>query len=184
MQKAVVDTRATSSFFRENLTSLDSYITTIDRNIGLFNQYVHVNQDGLIARERHQMILLSIYSRLTSMLQIRTSSNIKTKKNTYDEGTTNLEPDTLMTFALNKYHILIQEKKWKSLSPQDEQLVALKAQYNELKDTNLQLSISLINNKPNSKSRGKGGKFNKKKGQNKAETWKKEPTKDGESQTK
>jgi hypothetical protein len=49
MQKAVVDTRATSSFFRENLTRLDAYIMTIDSNIKLFNQYVNINCAGLQA---------------------------------------------------------------------------------------------------------------------------------------
>jgi hypothetical protein len=184
MQKAVVDTRATSSFFRENLTSLDSYITTIDSNIELFNQYVHVNQDGLRARgETTDDLVINLFKAYLNVADQNFVEYIKTKKNAYDEGTTNLEPETLMTFALNKYHILVQEKKWKSLSPQDEQLVALKAQYYELKDANLRLSKSLINNKSSSKPRGKGGKFNKKKGQ-KAETWKKEPPKDGESQTK
>lgn len=33
VQRAVVEIRATSSFYQENLTSLDSYITTIDSNI-------------------------------------------------------------------------------------------------------------------------------------------------------
>jgi hypothetical protein len=184
MQKAVVDTRATSSFFRENLTSLDSYITTIDSNIELFNQYVHVNQDGLRARgETTDDLVINLFKAYLNVADQNFVEYIKTKKNAYDEGTTNLEPETLMTFALNKYHILVQEKKWKSLSPQDEQLVALKAQYNELKDANLRLSKSLINNKPNSPARGKG-KQNKKKGQRQVEKWKKEPPKDGETHTK
>jgi hypothetical protein len=184
MQKAVVDTRATSSFFRENLTSLDSYITTIDSNIELFNQYVHVNQDGLRARgETTDDLVINLFKAYLNVADQNFVEYIKTKKNAYDEGTTNLEPETLMTFALNKYHILVQEKKWKSLSPQDEQLVALKAQYNELKDANLRLSKSLINSKPNLPARGKG-KQNKKKGQTQVEKWKKEPPKDGESHTK
>jgi hypothetical protein len=47
MQKAVVDTQATLSFFHKNLTSLDAYITTIDSNIKLFNQYVNINHARL-----------------------------------------------------------------------------------------------------------------------------------------
>ena len=50
MQKAIVDTRATASHLRENLTNLDSYISTVDSNIRLFNQYVKVNREGLKAR--------------------------------------------------------------------------------------------------------------------------------------
>jgi hypothetical protein len=184
MQKAVVDTRATSSFFRENLTSLDTYITTVDSNIELFNQYVRVNQDGLCARgETTDDLVINLFKAYLNVADQNFVDYIKTKKNAYDEGTTNLEPDTLMTFALNKYHILVQEKKWKSLSPQDEQLVALKAQYNELNDANLRLSKTLINNKKKSPSPRKG-KQNKRKGQKQPEKWKTEPPKDGEPLTK
>jgi hypothetical protein len=58
-----------------------------------------------------------------------------------------------MTYVLNKYyHILVQEYKWKSMSwPQDEQLVALKAQYERLHDANLWLAC-LITGKKSTKS--------------------------------
>jgi hypothetical protein len=62
MQKAVIDTRATSSFFRENLTSLDTYITTIDSNIELFNQYVNINRAGLQARgEKTDDLIINLF---------------------------------------------------------------------------------------------------------------------------
>jgi hypothetical protein len=104
----------------------------------------------------------------------------------YDEGTTVLEPETLMTHALNKYHILVQEKKWKSMSPQDEQLVALKAQYEQLRDANLRLARS-ISAKKSSKGNRDGQKANKKgrkQQQKQQEPWKKEPPKDDEPLTK
>ena len=40
MMKAVVDKRATTSYIKENLADLDTYITTVDSNITIFNEYV------------------------------------------------------------------------------------------------------------------------------------------------
>jgi hypothetical protein len=187
MQKAVVDTRATSSFFRENLTSLDSYITTIDSNIELFNQYVNINRAGLQARgESTDDLVINLFKAYLNVADQNFVEYMKKKKDDYDEGTTILEPGTLMTHALNKYHILVQEHKWKAMSPQDEQLVALKAQYEELRDANLRLARS-ISGKKATKSTDDGQK-SKKKGrkqpQKQQEPWKKEPPKDGEPLTK
>jgi len=185
MQKAVVDTRATSSFFRENLTSLDSYITTIDSNIELFNQYVNINRAGLQARgESTDDLIINLFKAYLNVADQSFVEYMKKKKDDYDEGTTVLEPETLMTHALNKYHILVQERKWKSMSPQDEQLVALKAQYEQLRDANLRLARS-ISGKKTTKGDGKKQKGKKGKQQQKQqEPWKKEPPKDGDPQTK
>ena len=47
MQKAIIDTRATATHLRENITNLDTYMSTVNSNIEKFNQYVNVNVDGL-----------------------------------------------------------------------------------------------------------------------------------------
>jgi hypothetical protein len=187
MQKAVIDTRATSSFFRENLTSLDAYITTIDSNIELFNQYVNINRAGLQARgETTDDLIINLFKAYLSVEDQNFVEYMKKKKDDYDEGTTVLEPETLMTHALNKYHILVQEKKWKSMSPQDEQLVALKAQYEQLRDANLRLARSISAKK--APKAGRDGKKSNRKGrkqqQKQSEPWKKEPPKEGEPRTK
>jgi hypothetical protein len=188
MQKAVIDTRATSSFFRENLTSLDTYITTIDSNIELFNQYVNINRAGLQARgEKTDDLIINLFKAYLNVADQNFVEYMKKKKDDYDEGTTTLEPETLMTHALNKYHILVQEHKWKAMSPQDEQLVALKAQYEQLRDANLRLARSIVGKK-STKGNSDGKKGKDKKGKNKQsrqqEQWKKEPPKEGDPLTK
>jgi hypothetical protein len=187
MQKAVIDTRATSSFFRENLTSLDAYITTIDSNIELFNQYVNINRTGLQARgETTDDLIINLFKAYLSIADQNFVEYMKKKKDDYDEGTTVLDPETLMTHALNKYHILVQEKKWKSMSPQDELLVALKAQYEQLRDANLRLARSISAKK--APKAGRDGKKSSRKGrkqqQKQPEPWKKEPPKEDEPRTK
>jgi hypothetical protein len=189
MQKAMVDARATSSFFRENLTSLvDSYITTIDSNIELFNQYVNINRAGLQAHgEKTDDLIINLFKAYLNVTDQHFVEYMKKKKDDYDEGTTVLEPETLMTHALNKYHILVQEHKWKSMSPQDEQLVALKAQYEQLHDANLRLARSITGKKSTKyavdkkKAKGQKGKNQLSK---QSESWKKEPPKEDDPLTK
>jgi hypothetical protein len=47
MLKVVVNTRAMASHLRENLTSLDTYMASINSNIELFNLHVKENRQGL-----------------------------------------------------------------------------------------------------------------------------------------
>ena len=50
MNKAIIDTRVRSTHIKENLTNLDTYMSTANSNIENFKQYVKVNVDGLKAR--------------------------------------------------------------------------------------------------------------------------------------
>ena len=50
VQKSVVDTRETATYLRDNLTNLDTYMSTVKSDIENFNQYVKVNVDGVKAR--------------------------------------------------------------------------------------------------------------------------------------
>ena len=47
VQKAIVDTRDTSTMFQKNLSILDAYISSINSNVTRFNEYVKLNYGGL-----------------------------------------------------------------------------------------------------------------------------------------
>ena len=82
MSKAVVDTRATASHMRENLTSLDVCIGTINSNIELFNQHVKENKQGLAARgERTDDLIINLL-RVTQRLKTRNLWHASTKRRT------------------------------------------------------------------------------------------------------
>jgi hypothetical protein len=49
LKKAIIDSRATSANLREQLTTLDSYMASVDCNVELFNQHVKEVVSGLIA---------------------------------------------------------------------------------------------------------------------------------------
>ena len=50
MKKAVINTRSTHNYLRENLTNLYTYMYTVNPDIEKFNQYVKANVDGLKSR--------------------------------------------------------------------------------------------------------------------------------------
>jgi hypothetical protein len=61
-RNANTDTRATALQLRENITYLDSYMSTVDSNIELFNQHLKVNRDGLTAhRESSDDLTINLF---------------------------------------------------------------------------------------------------------------------------
>ena len=53
INKAIIDTRATANHLRENITNLDTYMSTVNSGIEKFNLYVKVKVDGLESRGEH-----------------------------------------------------------------------------------------------------------------------------------
>lgn len=192
MKKAVIDTRATANHYRMNLINLDSYMSVVDSNIQLFNQYVKINRDGLKSRGQHyDDIMINLFRGYMHAMDQEFVRYIKDKKDQYDDGA-DMDEDRLMELALNKYENLVTEGKWRALSPADEKLEALNATVDKLKDLNLRLSKSL----KAKQQKGKGDKDAKgkdkakkksnknKKRQNEDMSWKKKPPKEGEPTSK
>jgi hypothetical protein len=50
LKKAIIDSRATSANLREQLTTLDSYMSSVDCNVDLFDQHIKEVVAGLRAR--------------------------------------------------------------------------------------------------------------------------------------
>ena len=59
MQKSVIDTRATSTVMRNNLSSFDNYISTVKSDASKFNQYMKLNLIGLQSRGENSGDLMS-----------------------------------------------------------------------------------------------------------------------------
>lgn len=201
MQKAVIDTRATASLLRENLSSLDTYMPTVNSNIEDFNKYVKNNYEGLRARgERCDDIMINLFKGYESASDSEFVRYIRAKKDKYEDGD-DMEPEQLMTFALNKYESLVKNGRWNAKSVEQEQIVALSAELKQLKDTNLKLAKSVTsqvsgnrrngnqqqrsNNQNRNRNNRSGNKSNNKgKRRNDKWAWKKVPPKDNEPQSK
>jgi hypothetical protein len=188
-QKAVVDTRSTTNYFRENLSSLDTYMASINSDIVEFNNYVKLNRDGLLARgEGCDDLMVNLFKGYAAAGDDNFVKYMADHKTKYDDGE-DYTPEQLMQLALNKFTNLTCSKQWGALSPEQEKIVALTTEVKTIKDTNLKLSKAIIqaSNKGGSNKTNKGtskGKGREKKGKgkkpkiNKKHEWKTIPPKD------
>ena len=86
IQKAISYTRATSTNLRENITNLDTYISTVNSNIGNFNQYVKVNVDGLKERGEHtDDLMINLFNAYKVTPNGKFVRYKKTKRDKYDD---------------------------------------------------------------------------------------------------
>ena len=87
MKKSTIDTRATSTHLMENLTSLNTYMSTVNLDIENFNQYVEVNVDGLKERcERTDNLMINLFKAYQVASDSEFFRYTKTKQDQYDDG--------------------------------------------------------------------------------------------------
>jgi len=191
MNKAIIDTRATSTTLLSNLMNLDDYMSTCNSNIELFNQHAKINYEGLKARgEDVPSFIVYLFKGYKAAADDSFRKYIQNQRDSYDQGES-MDHYTLMTRALNKYKTMLEENEWCAISAQEEQIIALSAQLKQLKDSNLKLSKVADPKsfqKGFSKDQGRGKKKNGKGGKrskHKDDTaWKKAPPKAGSPETK
>ena len=198
--KIAIDTRATLSHIRENLSNLDTYITTVSSNISLFNDYVKEQRLNLAARGgvTHDL-MTNLWKAYLNASDHEFVGYIRQKKDRYEEGG-EMDPDVLMREAENKYKTLLQEERWNALSPEQTQLVTLTAQLKKLNDSRVSIGKGgksrknknkdkdekddESNKEKSSKKRKSGKKNNRKDKLGEKWAWKKVPPKDGEPHEK
>jgi hypothetical protein len=117
VRKANTDTRARASQLRENVTNLDSYMSTVDSNIEFFNQHVKVNWDGLTARgESSDDLTINLCKAYLCVTDRDFATHVRNKKDSYDDGE-DFTVEQLLTMSLIKFQILKDSGKWNSPSP-------------------------------------------------------------------
>ena len=137
MEMATLDTRVTVAHVRENLANLDAYIISIDSDIDKFNQYVKEQLNILKNRgETTQDLMVNLFKAYEKADDQRFQDYIARKRDQYDEGA-NLTETGLMDEALKKFKTLVIDKKWKALTADQEQIVALSAEVKQLKEKKL-----------------------------------------------
>jgi len=170
------DTNATVKFIRERLSSLDTYMTTVDSDITKFNQHVQSNIIALHARgETTHDLLSNLFKGYAAASDRAFVAYIAKKEDEYEEGTI-IEPKKLMQLALNKYNTLKEAGKWKAPSDEESKILALTAELNKLKKKSGNTSKDIKKKNVTSNNK-KTGRFPKPK-------WMSEPPKSGESKTK
>jgi len=129
-----LDTNATVASIRQRLASLDTYLPTIDYDIGKLNMYVKTLLDQLAARGETSTDMLS--NLFTGYLAARDKafvSYIDKKLELYEEGT-NISYNQLMLWARQKYDLLRDKGTWNAPTPEEEKILALTAQVNKMSE--------------------------------------------------
>ncbi len=133
IMKAHVDTRATVSFIRTALSSLDNKMMTLDSDISKFNAYVKTQVIALEARgETTTDLLVNVFKGYESAQDADFIDFVKRKKDAYDEGD-DITVTNLMDAAENKYKTRVLLKTWSAPTKEQEQILALTAQVNRLR---------------------------------------------------
>jgi hypothetical protein len=128
IKKAAINTRSTTTHVRTNLSSLDKYILTIDCDIHLLHQYVKGLKQDLVARgEMSNDILFNLFKgyAVVADVDVDFKEYIKAKKSAYEDGTIDLNEETLMDLAQNKFDALVQEGTLNRPSVEQAQIIAL-----------------------------------------------------------
>ena len=132
VRESHLDTNATTATIRTKLSSLDSYITTVNCDISKFNQYVILLVDSLAARgETAQDLLSNLFKGYLAASDKTFTSYIARKLEHYEEGTLT-EPKALMQQAANKFKLLKESGKYNAPSEEEEKILALQAEIKTL----------------------------------------------------
>jgi hypothetical protein len=131
--KSTIDTIATIDLLQNSLQNLEQKMIDLKSNIKEFNLYVTQKRSALIARghpptelKRH---LFKAYLKCGDEEFIRF---INMKKDQYEEGEP-ISEDELMSKALAKYELKVENKTWNVADAHKERIIALEAQVKQLK---------------------------------------------------
>jgi hypothetical protein len=133
IRKAHVDTRATVSFIRTALSSMDTKMMALDSDISKFIAYVKNQVIALEAREETITdLLVNVFKGYVTAQDPEFALFIKRKKDGYDEGG-DITVTSLMDAAENKFKTRVLLKTWSAPTKEQEQILALTAQVHQLR---------------------------------------------------
>ena len=132
IRESHIDTHATTSHIRTQLSSLDTYMMSINSDIEKFNIYVKTLIAELNARgEVTQDLLTNLFKGYKSAKDRKFVEYIEKKEEKYEEGD-DIDPQQLMTQAANKYKIRKLRNTWAAPSPEEEKILALEAKIQKM----------------------------------------------------
>ena len=178
IQESYVDSNATVSVLRQNLTNLASYMQKVDSDIVEFNNYVDTQVEALAARgQTTNDLLTNLFIGYKAASDKKFVEYIEHKEEAYEDGE-DMTPTALMRLARNKYKTRKDREIWKAPTEEDEKIIALEAELKRVKEAS---------NKDKKGRANKGLKSPKKKGKgknNKKPDWMLIPPKEGQSSSK
>lgn len=123
-----LDTNATTSALRTQITQLHEYIHEVNCDISMFNKYVQRLLDGLSSRkQRSEDVLTNLFKAYLAVNDEDFVQYVKRKESEYEDGV-EMTPQSLMKSADNKYKVLVLKKTWRAPSQLETEVIALKAE--------------------------------------------------------
>ena len=151
IRESYIDTNATTTHIRSKLSSLDDYLPSVGHDIGKMNLYVLNLIEALTARgETSNDILSNLFKGYKAAKDHTFVRYIEKKEDAYEEGAP-MTYQALMTFAKNKYDVLVQKELWNAPTPEEEKIIALEATVKKLQGQ--QKRIGGNSNKPKPKEK-------------------------------
>ena len=149
MRLTTLDTRATNKALRDNLKALPEYCIQVKGDVDKVNSYFMQNLTQLLARgegaDDKEDILFAAYQHVPDA-EFRKYMNQK-RDDYYDNinDMVNADYRTIVLKAMTKYDMLLSNKDrpFGTLSDEEQQVIAIKAELEQFKDTNLKLSKQL-----------------------------------------
>ena len=122
MAKSIIDTVVTTYQSRNQLGSLEEYMTSVNSNIELYNMHVRSSTEGLKARwQTIDDLTLKRFRGYKVASDSKFVDYIEKKEESYLDGEA-IEDDALVQLALNKYDIRKQNNLRGAPSVEQEQL--------------------------------------------------------------
>ncbi|CAJ1970427.1 unnamed protein product [Cylindrotheca closterium] len=135
IREAYLDSNATTGMIREQLSTLDAFIPTVDHDINRFNNHVKMLLMALHARGEKTLDLLTYLFRAYNACKdenfVKYIGDLQTD---HDMGTKAIDSRTLMSLAEKKYRIMVTTKTWEAPSAAQEEILAMQTRLNKLSD--------------------------------------------------
>ena len=133
VRESALDANASTETLRRRLTELDAYTTNVKYDILKVNAQAKLIVEGLAARGQTTTELTTNLFRAYETVPVAGFNwYIKNKRDTHDEGTKPMNPNTLMKMAGDKYKVLMERGEW-VVSPQvdESRIVAVEAKFSK-----------------------------------------------------
>ena len=170
VRESHLDTKATTNQIRTKLSNLDSYILTVDSNIGKFNQYVKLLVQSLTARnQKTSDLLINLFKGYGAVSDEVFRAWLMRKQDDHEEGE-ELTPDELMIAAKNKFDTMVEKGTWNAPTA-EEKIVALEAKFNSTMKS-LNKKVTFDNSKKQVAKKGADKPSSKKKEGDHPKKWK------------
>ena len=135
IRESYLDSNATVSTLRLNLTNLDEYVLSNGTDIVAFNAYVQSQVDGLAARgEITNDLIVNLFKGYRAMKDQAFLDYLRMIENAHEDGTAIMDPPTLMLKTANFYKNKLTRKEWEQMSPHEKEVLALAAKVERLQN--------------------------------------------------